>query len=136
MQAVTYLPHAERTIRTGENAGRTLDHRNVVDEWRSIDTWSGEGLYRATIDVSRDTPVVVIVQSPGQGPVLGGGPVEVTLGAPARAGPEELVDEFPRRLFHGHLVVLHHLAGMGVGGQKLPSRPRSVRRSASARKRE
>jgi len=71
VQAVTYLPDAKRTIRTGENAGRTLDHRNVVDEWRSIDTWSGEGLYRATIDVSRDTPVVVIVQSPGQGPVLG-----------------------------------------------------------------
>jgi len=71
VQAVTYLPDAKRTIRTGENAGRTLDHRNVVDEWRSIDTWSGEGLYRATIDVRRDTPVVVIVQSPGQGPVLG-----------------------------------------------------------------
>jgi len=71
VHAVTYLPSAQRTIRAGENAGRTLDHHNVVDEWETVGTWSGDGVYRAGIEVSGDTPLVVIVQSPGQGPVLG-----------------------------------------------------------------
>ena len=71
VHAVTYLPHAKRAIGAGENNGRTLDHHNVVDEWRTVGTWSGDGVYRAVIDVSGNTPVVVIVQSPGQGPVLG-----------------------------------------------------------------
>lgn len=71
VQAVTYVPEATRVIGRGENAGRTLTYHNIVDEWRVVGTWSGEAPYRTTLRVPAGVPVVVIVQAPGQGVVLG-----------------------------------------------------------------
>lgn len=71
VNVVTFMPRATRDIRAGENRGRTLTYHNVVQEWRSIDTWSGGQTYTANVRVGADQPVAVIVQAPGHGPVLG-----------------------------------------------------------------
>ena len=71
VHVVTFIPKATRDIRAGENRGRTLTYHNIVREWRTIDSWSGRGVYTANVRVAEGQPVAVIVQAPGHGPVLG-----------------------------------------------------------------
>jgi len=71
VQIVTYTPSASRDIRRGENAGRTLTYRNIVEDWRAVDTWDGQGTYRAALNAAAGRPVVVVFQAAGHGPVLG-----------------------------------------------------------------
>lgn len=71
VHVVTYTPSATRSIRRGENAGRTLTYHNIVEDWRTVATWNGGSDYRASIRLSEGAPVVVIVQAPDYGPVLG-----------------------------------------------------------------
>ena len=71
IQLVSYTPEATVSIRRGENAGRKLDYHNVVRQWIVVGDWDGTGTYSATVRVPRNTPVAVLVQTGGQGPMLG-----------------------------------------------------------------
>jgi hypothetical protein len=71
---VSYLRKAVSAIGRGENAGRTLQEFNIVRGLRSLGRWSGQGqTYRALVSAlpSDATDVAVLVQSPGQGPIVG-----------------------------------------------------------------
>ena len=63
----------ERTVEItrGENAGRTLTYHNIVSSWTRLGDWDGSGVFQSTIQVAPGTPVAVIVQQDGFGPVLG-----------------------------------------------------------------
>jgi hypothetical protein len=69
---VRYDPRIVRvSIKRGENAGRTLPHKNVVRELTRIGRWSGSA-ERLPIPAAAD-PILrtaVLVQSPGGGPIL------------------------------------------------------------------
>lgn len=67
---VRFDPLRETVVKRGENAGRTLQHVNVVTSWRTVSRWSGDR------DVALDLPggddgLAVIVQRARTGPVLG-----------------------------------------------------------------
>jgi hypothetical protein len=71
VQLVTYTPRASVAIGRGENAGKTLEYHNIVREWVDVGTWDGRTDFRATVRVPDNTPVAVLVQSRGTGPILG-----------------------------------------------------------------
>lgn len=71
VHVVTFVPKATRDIQRGENRGRTLSYHNIVADWRTLKAWSGAGAYTADVRVAQGQAVAVIVQSPGQGAVLG-----------------------------------------------------------------
>lgn len=65
----------ETPVQRGENAGRTVENFNVVRQFRSIGTWTGEAL---EIEFDLDDPsqagsygCAVLVQQDGTGPILG-----------------------------------------------------------------
>lgn len=69
VQLVTYIDQADVTIRSGENAGKTISYHHVVTSWQSLGKWSGN----APLSMSVDAPVgpfVVIIQSAGPRAVL------------------------------------------------------------------
>ncbi len=69
---VRYDPRIVRVpIKRGENAGRTLPHKNVVRELTRIGRWSGSA-EKLTIPVAADSVLrtAVLIQSPGGGPIL------------------------------------------------------------------
>lgn len=67
---VTYAPKSTVEIRRGENAGRKITYHNIVQSWSRLGTWNGTGTYRASAEVAPGTPVVILVQSQGAGPIL------------------------------------------------------------------
>ncbi|MBT8418794.1 MAG: DUF1223 domain-containing protein [Silicimonas sp.] len=71
VQLVTYIPEQTVQIRRGENAGRTLSYHNIVRDWIIVGNWNGQGEYRASLTVALGTPVAVLVQEAGAGPILG-----------------------------------------------------------------
>ncbi|MEQ8923553.1 MAG: DUF1223 domain-containing protein [Roseovarius confluentis] len=71
VQLVTYTPEATVDIRRGENAGRTLTYHNIVRDWVEVGAWDGRGPFRANVRVPQGTPVAVLVQQKGAGPILG-----------------------------------------------------------------
>lgn len=68
---VTYQPKSTVDIRRGENAGRKITYHNIVQSWSRVGTWDGTGTYRATARAPEGLPVVILVQSPSNGPILG-----------------------------------------------------------------
>ena len=71
---LTYLRKAVSPIGRGENAGRTLDEYNIVRSFRQLSRWDGSAQeFRIKIaSLPRDaTDVAVLVQSRGQGPIVG-----------------------------------------------------------------
>ncbi len=68
---VTYQPKSTVDIRRGENAGRKITYHNIVQSWSRVGTWNGKGTYRATAKAPEGLPVVILVQSPNAGPILG-----------------------------------------------------------------
>lgn len=74
VQLVRYLPSERVSIEDGENAGHDVDYRNIVVDWRSVASWDGQAPFQLTTEVSpgisRELPLVVIVQEEGYGPVL------------------------------------------------------------------
>jgi len=68
---ITYLPKATVKVRRGENAGRTLAYTNIVQSRAPLGVWDGQGEFRASADIPRDIPIVVMVQAPKAGPILG-----------------------------------------------------------------
>ena len=70
VQIARFVPVQRVAISRGENAGRTIDYHNAVDLWVEVDRWTGQGTYRGTVRVAGDTPVAVILQREGYGPVV------------------------------------------------------------------
>ena len=68
---VRYRPSATVTILRGENAGRVATYHNIVTAWDIIGTWDGQIDRRITHPVEGTEAVVVLLQSPGQGAILG-----------------------------------------------------------------
>jgi hypothetical protein len=71
---VAYLRKAVSAIGRGENAGRTLDEYNIVRAVVPLGRWNGRAQeFRAKLaSLPQDaTDVAVLVQSPGQGTVVG-----------------------------------------------------------------
>src|ERR1700690_3350803 len=69
-----YVAEARSAIGRGENAGRILREFNIVRESLPLGRWEGESR-RFTVPVRKlpedATAVAVLVQRPGQGPVVG-----------------------------------------------------------------
>lgn len=70
VQLVRYHPAETVTISYGENAGRTLDYRNIVTEWSVLGDWDGAAPLTMTAPARGDDPLVVILQAAGPGPIL------------------------------------------------------------------
>jgi hypothetical protein len=69
---VRYDPRTlEVPVTRGENAGRTLPHRNIVRELVRLGTWSGAAR-RFTLPAPSDPALsaAILVQAPGTGPIL------------------------------------------------------------------
>ena len=70
VQVARFVPMHRVAITRGENAGQTFDYRNAVDLWVEVGRWNGRGAYSATARVAGESPVAVILQEDGYGPVL------------------------------------------------------------------
>ena len=71
---VTYLRKAVSAIGRGENAGRTLDEYNIVRSFQPLGRWDGAAkeFHIKLNSLPQDaTDVAILVQSPGQGPIIG-----------------------------------------------------------------
>ena len=71
---VSYLRKAVTPIGRGENAGRTLAEYNIVRSVQTLGRWDGaaQEFHAKVASLPRDaTDVAVLVQSPGQGAILG-----------------------------------------------------------------
>jgi hypothetical protein len=71
---VAYLRKAVTAIGRGENAGRTLDEYNIVRAVMRLGRWDGgaQEFHAKLNSLPQDaTDVAVLVQSPGQGAVVG-----------------------------------------------------------------
>lgn len=64
------MPEASTDIARGENAGRTLQHRNLVIDWRAIGQWDGQGRWQAAVPADPTLMIVVLVQAEGPGAML------------------------------------------------------------------
>ncbi len=71
IQLATFKPKSTVSVRRGENAGRTLDYHNVVQNLVRVASWDGNSDYSAAIKVPADMPVAIIVQVADAGPILG-----------------------------------------------------------------
>ena len=69
---VRYIPGTvEVSVRRGENAGRTLPHKNVVRDLVSLGHWRGEAAsYPLPVGPGAGLAEAAIVQTSGEGPVL------------------------------------------------------------------
>ena len=63
VQIVRYMPEARVAILRGENAGQTIDYRNIVTEWHTVAQWDGKTPTHIDVDLKGADPGVVIVQS-------------------------------------------------------------------------
>ncbi len=70
VQLVRYLPEQTVDIAHGENAGRSIDYRNIVTDWQVLGGWDGVTPLDLKVPIQGDAPVVVVVQEPGPGRVL------------------------------------------------------------------
>jgi hypothetical protein len=70
VQLVRYLPRETVTIKTGENAGKTLDYANIVTSWDVVGKWDGKSVLDVSLSAPGSDPAVVIVQRPGPGPIV------------------------------------------------------------------
>jgi hypothetical protein len=70
VQVVEVVPRETVEILRGENAGRLFEYRNIVRDWRPVGHWDGTAPWTATVPVSADRSIVVLVQEAGPGAVL------------------------------------------------------------------
>lgn len=71
VQVVRYEPVYKVQIRRGENAGKTITYVNAVTDLRNIASWNGRGALTLSHRISGNQPVVVLLQQPGPGRILG-----------------------------------------------------------------
>jgi len=70
VQLVRYTPSSTVNIRGGENAGKTIDYKNIVTEWRVLGGWNGVRPLEMRAEAVGDSPVVIVLQKAGHGPIL------------------------------------------------------------------
>ncbi len=71
---VAFLRHAVSNVGRGENAGKTLEEFNIVRSIRTLGEWKGMAEnYKVSVSSlpSDATDVAVLVQSRGEGPIVG-----------------------------------------------------------------
>jgi hypothetical protein len=71
---VAFLRHAVSNVGRGENAGKTLEEFNIVRSIRTLGEWQGATEnYKVSVSSlpSDATDVAVLVQSRGEGPIVG-----------------------------------------------------------------
>ncbi|MBL4874351.1 MAG: DUF1223 domain-containing protein [Rhodobacteraceae bacterium] len=68
---VRITPEATTSIRRGENAGKTINYVNVVQEMTWIGNWNGRSDVNVNASIRTDSKYVVLVQAKDLGPVLG-----------------------------------------------------------------
>lgn len=68
VRLVRYMPEATVAIKRGENAGKTLTYRNVVQSWHDLGLWDGGAVFET--HVTGDLPAVVIFQAENHGAIL------------------------------------------------------------------
>jgi hypothetical protein len=71
---VAFLRHAVSNVGRGENAGKTLEEFNIVRSIRTLGGWKGANEnYKVSVSSlpSDATHVAVLVQSRGEGPIVG-----------------------------------------------------------------
>jgi hypothetical protein len=71
---VAFLRHATSNVGRGENAGKTLEEFNIVRSIRTLGEWKGASEnYKVSVSSlpSDATDVAVLVQSRGEGPMVG-----------------------------------------------------------------
>ncbi|TMV76840.1 DUF1223 domain-containing protein [Thioclava sp. BHET1] len=71
VQLVRYIPEKTQKILRGENAGETISYYNIVTEWKTLGRWDGKMPLALSETVSGTEPIVVILQEPGPGAILG-----------------------------------------------------------------
>ncbi|WP_306152345.1 thioredoxin family protein [Roseovarius sp. MMSF_3281] len=71
-----YQPKATVAIKSGENAGRTLSYANIVTSMEALGTWTGETPLRLTQPIKGDSPVTVLIQQSGHGPITAAAKLE------------------------------------------------------------
>ncbi|MCB5197911.1 DUF1223 domain-containing protein [Loktanella sp. TSTF-M6] len=71
VQVVSLTHSVTRNIERGENAGKTIDYRNVVTGWQNAGIWTTAQPARLSVPLDHAGPVVVIVQDGTSGPILG-----------------------------------------------------------------
>ncbi|MEL6205360.1 MAG: DUF1223 domain-containing protein [Pseudomonadota bacterium] len=71
VQLVRYRPKATVDILRGENAGRTISYSNIVTAWDDVAEWDGAEPLTMEVAVDGEDPIVVLVQRPGHGAILG-----------------------------------------------------------------
>ncbi|MGJ8604080.1 MAG: DUF1223 domain-containing protein [Marivita sp.] len=67
---VRYAPSESVSIPLGENAGKKLTYSHIVTEWSDIGDWNGRAPLSAKVPVSGASPIVVLIQRKGYGPIL------------------------------------------------------------------
>ena len=67
---IRYTPSETVSIPRGENAGKKLDYTHIVTEWSDIGDWNGRTPLSSSVTVSGASPIVVLVQKKGQGPIF------------------------------------------------------------------
>lgn len=70
IELVNFLPSAGVSIEGGENAGRTVNYKNIVTRWETIARWDGTTPVDMRYEGVEEGPVAVIVQRTKMGPVL------------------------------------------------------------------
>ena len=64
-----FQPKRIARITRGENAGKTIEYRNVVEAWDRVAVWDGTAELVLQVDLRGAYPVVVLVQSENHGPI-------------------------------------------------------------------
>ncbi|MFT6912775.1 MAG: hypothetical protein ACJAQW_001380 [Paracoccaceae bacterium] len=70
VQLVRYIPNAMVEIKTGENAGKTLEYVNVVTQLSVVGTWTGRRDLALDVPVQGNDPAVIIVQKADHSSIL------------------------------------------------------------------
>lgn len=67
---VNVIPEASTSIQRGENAGRTIEYVNIVEEISLIAEWNGRSKLNVSAPISDGASYVVLVQAKDFGPIL------------------------------------------------------------------
>lgn len=70
VQMLRYSPRGVTEIKRGENAGKTIEYTNIVEDWQVLGTWDGVEPLSIEAPAPGDKPAVVIIQAENAGAIL------------------------------------------------------------------
>lgn len=70
VQLVRYTPEEMVDIRSGENAGRSIEYHNIVTSWERVGDWDMREPLSLKAKAAGDDPIVVILQERGPGRIV------------------------------------------------------------------